>query len=51
MSITSCHRLLSNMRRQPSLDTWLNRRKVWPCYKKSPYRQEDLALAAGRVVR
>jgi len=51
MTEASCERLLSNMRRDPSLNTWRNRMKVWPCYRASPDKQKDLALAAGHVVR
>jgi hypothetical protein len=50
-SMATCERLLGNLRRDPSLDTWRNRMKVWPCYRKSAYKQADLVLAAGGVVR
>ena len=29
----ACHRMVENMRRDASLNTWRNRIKVWPCHK------------------
>jgi hypothetical protein len=44
----SCMRLAAKMQSDPSMNTWRNRMKVWPCLEQAGRASRDLAIASGQ---
>jgi hypothetical protein len=44
----SCKRLAAQMRADASMDTWLNRMKVWPCLKEVHASPQLAAFTGGQ---
>ena len=43
----SCMRLAAKMRSDPTMNTWRNRMKVWPCLEQAGRAFRDLATVAS----